>query len=440
MSASEDKKKLIHSIIKFLQSDTTVDQESIAVAVQVISDTYNVEADDSKYDVSADLQTIFKAGLEKINSTQTAQPSDSSNLDNDPKFQAFVAQLEKLNYFRETAGETREQKMQKAKEKYIAKTQSNSELAEKAKDEGNEFMKQKKYKEAIEAYRRAIGHNPRNAVYPSNMAAAYTNMGDVENAIKCCQKAVEIDVTFHKAYARLGSIYDRKGKLKEALEQYELALKYSPDAKTKKENQAKIDVLNSDLQGTGVGAGNIRSQQPNMADMFGGGGMPDLSSLLGGAGRGGGMPDLGSLLGGAGGGGGMPDIGSLLSNPNFMNTVTQMMQQPGVQEMMSNMMSNMGFNAGAGMGQSEEDHKAAMEKILNEPEVRQSAKLTRIFTEARDNGVNVMAQYVSDPDVSQFMMAYAQRSMNPQDTERMRDMVGNMGGKKDDEDDSNMYS
>ncbi|KAL0478789.1 glutamine-rich tetratricopeptide repeat-containing protein [Acrasis kona] len=447
MSQPEDKNKLISSIIKFLQSDNSVDQESIAVAVQVISDTYNIDVEDKSHDVSVDLQSIFNAGLEKLDSKQTSD----DGLDNDPKFQAFIAQLEKLNYFKLTPGETRVQKMQKAKEKYLAKTQgaaqpsaASLDAAEKAKDEGNELLKQKKPLEAIEAYKRAIGHNPRNAVYPCNMAAAYINLKDSDNAIKCCNKAIEIDVSFHRAYSRLGSIYDRKGKLQEALEQYELALKYAVDDKTKKEYKAKIDTLKGDLQGGSLDGSNIRNQQlPNMANMFGGGGMPDLSSLLGGgAGRGGGgMPDLSSLLGGAGGAGGMPDIGSLLSNPNFMNTVTQMMQQPGVQEMMSNMMQNMGFNAGAGMGQNEGDHRAAMEKILSEPEVRQSPKLTRIFTEARDNGMSVMAQYVSDPDVSQFMMSYAQRNMNPQDSERMRDLAGSMDGdKKDDNDNNNMYS
>lgn len=75
-----------------------------------------------------------------------------------------------MGYFKETANETRQQKMEKAKQKFIAKTQENpTVLAEKAKEEGNQLMKERKYKEAIEVYKKAMGYNPRNPIYPSNM-------------------------------------------------------------------------------------------------------------------------------------------------------------------------------------------------------------------------------------------------------------------------------
>lgn len=59
-----------------------------------------------------------------------------------------------------------------------------------------------------------------------------------------------------------------------------------------------------------------------------------LISDLTGSGPGGlpGMPGgFGSLLGG--GGGGMPDLGSILNNPNMMNMAAQMMQNPAMQQM-----------------------------------------------------------------------------------------------------------
>jgi small glutamine-rich tetratricopeptide repeat-containing protein alpha len=55
------------------------------------------------------------------------------------------------------------------------------------------------------------------------------------------------------------------------------------------------------------------------------------TSSSGGAG---GMPDLSSLLGGAGGaGGGMPELSSILNNPAMMNMATQMMQNPEMMRM-----------------------------------------------------------------------------------------------------------
>merc|ERR1719487_1250640 len=281
-------------------------------------------------------------------------------------------------------------------------------------------MKEKKYKEAIESYKKAIGFNPRNAIYPSNMAAAYINLGDFDNGIKCCKKAIEIDVTFHKAYSRLGAVYDRQGKLEEALAQYKLALQYSPG---NKEYESKIATLEREQAGPTMPQGNPLG---NLQNMFGGG-------------QGGGMPDMSSLLGGLGGGqgGGTPDIGSLLNNPGFMNMAMNMMQQPGMQEMMQGMMSNMGLGNGfmGGNGPSDEQHKAAMDKILQDPEVQDNPRLIEIFTKAREGGPQSMLEYVNDPEVTQFMMKYAQKHV---DMSQLQNMFGNSfggGGSREDRDD-----
>lgn len=70
------------------------------------------------------------------------------------------------------------------------------------------------------------------------------------------------------------------------------------------------------------------SVAPSAAPSMGGGGMPDLASMMGGGG--GGMPDLASMMGamgggGGGGGGGMPgfpagmDMGAMMNNPMIQN-------------------------------------------------------------------------------------------------------------------------
>jgi small glutamine-rich tetratricopeptide repeat-containing protein alpha len=67
--------------------------------------------------------------------------------------------------------------------------------------------------------------------------------------------------------------------------------------------------------------------------------MPDLASMMGGAGGAGGMPNLASMMGGAGGAGGaggMPDLASMMNNPAMMQMAQQMMANGGLERLMSN--------------------------------------------------------------------------------------------------------
>ncbi len=48
------------------------------------------------------------------------------------------------------------------------------------------------YKLAIESYKKAIQADPTNAIYPANMAAAFMQLRDYDNAEKC-KKVIEID-------------------------------------------------------------------------------------------------------------------------------------------------------------------------------------------------------------------------------------------------------
>lgn len=92
------------------------------------------------------------------------------------------------------------------------------------KNEGNELMKQEKYKEALEAYNKAIDIDKSNAVYYCNRfviktslpqlnfvlnfvnlrAAAHSKLADFLNSIEDCKNALKIDPTYSKAWGRLG--------------------------------------------------------------------------------------------------------------------------------------------------------------------------------------------------------------------------------------------
>jgi len=76
------------------------------------------------------------------------------------------------------------------------------ELSLKARQEGNDFFKKGDYPEAVKSYTEAIKRNPEDKVAYTNRATAYTKLGAIPQAIKDCEKALEIDSKFVKAYIK----------------------------------------------------------------------------------------------------------------------------------------------------------------------------------------------------------------------------------------------
>jgi len=194
--------------------------------------------------------------------------------------------------------------------------------AEEKKTRGNELMKAEKYQEALAAYTDAISLNNQNAVYFCNRAAAHSKIGSHQSAIDDCVQAIEIDPTYSKAYGRMGLAYSALNKHQEATQHYKKALELDPANDSYKNNLKIAEEKSKDGSPTAP---------PNP--------LADLNSPLG---------NLGSLFGGPGGPGGgqMPDMTSLLSNPGLMSMATQMMQNPEVQNLMTNLMTGGGGAGG----------------------------------------------------------------------------------------------
>lgn len=51
---------------------------------------------------------------------------------------------------------------------------------------------------------RSISLDSTNPIYYCNRAAAYNALGKYYDAIEDCQKAIQLDSTYSKAYCRLG--------------------------------------------------------------------------------------------------------------------------------------------------------------------------------------------------------------------------------------------
>ncbi|XP_057424136.1 uncharacterized protein LOC130717792 isoform X2 [Lotus japonicus] len=130
------------------------------------------------------------------------------------------------------------------------------------KDLGNEFFKQKKFKEAIDCYSRSIALSPTAVAY-ANRAMALIKLRRFQEAEDDCTEALNLDDRYIKAYSRRATARKEVGKFKGSMEDADFALRLEPnnqeikkqyaDAKSlyDNENLRKVSgALRSTVQGT----------------------------------------------------------------------------------------------------------------------------------------------------------------------------------------------
>lgn len=216
--------------------------------------------------------------------------------------------------------------------------------AEALKNDGNKYMSAKDYGAALDAYTKAIELNPTSPVFYSNRAAAYSQIGQHDEAISDAKKASEIDPKFSKAYSRLGHALFASGRFDEAVKAYEKGVELDPSNKLMKSG---LDASKAKLGN--AGNKDAVATMPSHADAAN-------TDPFAGAGAGAGM----------GGAGGMPDLGSLMNNPMVAQMAQQMMQNGGLQQLMNNpMLRQMAENFGAN-GQMPD-----VSSLMNNPQLRQ---------------------------------------------------------------------
>jgi len=100
----------------------------------------------------------------------------------------------------------------------------NPEQAEEEKQKGNELFKAGDFSNAIKRYTEAIKRNPSDAKIYSNRAACYTKLMTFDLALKDCDKCIELEPTFVKAYLRKAKAAQAMGQTSKAMSAYEKAL------------------------------------------------------------------------------------------------------------------------------------------------------------------------------------------------------------------------
>ena len=347
------------------------ERENLDVAIEILQREFGVNQSRAEhrtsYGLQASLPEIFAAGVEGVGAPYAVPnagipgAASADDLESSPLFARFLEKLRGKGFFQGHEGDP--DRMAKAKEAFRAKYAPSSgpgaapqdpeeqlKLAESYKDQGNDKFKAGDLRGAVAMYDAAISVNPsgpKTHVYYCNRAAAYVSLSDNEQAIADCHSAISLEPSYAKAYTRLAGAQLQAGMVSDAAASSKRALELDPSSAVAKQTLQRAEKsMRSQKAGAsggpgfGGGAGSIGGGQAAAMPGMGGGR---------GAGRGaaGGMPDLSALLGGMGGGpggGGMPDLNSLMNNPAMMNMAQQMMQDP---NMMSNMMNMLG---GAGRG------------------------------------------------------------------------------------------
>jgi stress-induced-phosphoprotein 1 len=105
------------------------------------------------------------------------------------------------------------------------------EAADKEKQLGTENYKKRNFDEAIKHYQAAWDLH-KDITYLNNLGAAYFEKGDFQACIDTCTKAVEEGRNLYadfkliaKAYARIGTAYEKQGDLAQAIDYYNMSLR-----------------------------------------------------------------------------------------------------------------------------------------------------------------------------------------------------------------------
>ncbi|KAH9608045.1 hypothetical protein KSS87_020880 [Heliosperma pusillum] len=116
------------------------------------------------------------------------------------------------------------------------------------KDQGNEFFKAGNYLKAAALYTQAIKIDPNNPTLYSNRAAAFLNLVKLTKALADAEKTISLSPIWEKGYFRKGCILEAMERYNEALEAFQVALKYNPKSTEVSKKIKRISQLAKDKQ------------------------------------------------------------------------------------------------------------------------------------------------------------------------------------------------
>jgi small glutamine-rich tetratricopeptide repeat-containing protein alpha len=218
------------SLAEYIEASLDTTKPDVYEALKILYRELDIKKEGCESDV--DLYGLFcshiheispkKANAALIASKAKVESKNDENESLEEKFLRYVELLESRGYFQNTEKDSKEHGdlLRNAREKFFSrhniKNEPNSKViadAEKHKNLGNEYHLKKEYQKAISSYSEAIKLNGRSPIYFSNCAAAYINLGQYQKALEDCNKAIEIDPKFSKAYLRMAFIFHKSGNI-----------------------------------------------------------------------------------------------------------------------------------------------------------------------------------------------------------------------------------
>mmetsp|Transcript_49800 Transcript_49800/g.63800 ORF Transcript_49800/g.63800 Transcript_49800/m.63800 type:complete len:644 (+) Transcript_49800:104-2035(+) len=122
---------------------------------------------------------------------------------------------------------------------------SGDNASENFKIDGNRLLAEGHLDEAVAAYTSAINLDGANAVYYANRSSAYIKQESFSLAIKDADMAIAINPNYVKGYYRRGTAHLASGSPKDALPDFEEALRRCPNSKEAKMHvKACLDIMN----------------------------------------------------------------------------------------------------------------------------------------------------------------------------------------------------
>lgn len=154
--------------------------------------------------------------------------------------------------------------------KAMAQAYINPELGLAAKEDGNTKFKSGDFPAAVAAYSEAIKRDPTNPVYYANRAAAYTKLTSFNEAKADCDKSLELDPKYVKAWSRLAAIQCFMKEFHKALESYQKGLDLEPTNQDCKDGLQRVSRL---IQQSQAGEVDKERASRGMAD-------PEVQAIL----------------------------------------------------------------------------------------------------------------------------------------------------------------